>query len=473
MANIIYNGLSNPTNLVTFNNIPNILKITDTTGGTNAQIVITVTPSITSITPTSDGEYYINILGDTITNVIDSNNATNKAFYIGSAISTAAYIARALRNCPNIAANFSVNHQNQRIYLQALDYGAKLDNLNWDTNIINNNAPVVTEVHTEGSASSTLERALLDVNLYMGNKYITTLEKTFYNGECAFNLTPFLSTYAEWGKTNEYHLNITSLKGGTYNVIGSVSPNYITVGYMVNQGEKYLQLGDFQFAQNLTRNRKQMPLYVYLPQIDLSYYRMTTSRVRLGIQYLDSAFNVISTGYTEFSSDGDYLRDCMIELDEEALKNAFYVDIIYDDVNTIRYNVIKPLKAAEYTQRVYWRNSYGGVSFFDFTGSRSETRDIEVETYEKNLFDYYETDVNTLKQIYSNEVEYEVTLKSHLIENDGKYLFNDLMQSSKVWTEVNGQTYEIIIKSVSAEEVQNDVYEFTVKYNYSMDNTSI
>ena len=150
-------------------------------------------------------------------------------------------------------------------------------------------------------------------------------------------------------------------------------------------------------------------------------------------------------------------------------QQAFYIDLTLGTTK-IRYNVIKPLKATEYSQRILWRNSYGGISFFDFTGQRSEVRELELMTYQKNIFDYYTDPMNSLEKPYDNEVKYTVTLKSHLLEHDGKYIFNDLIQSAQVWTEINGENYEIIIDSVSVDETdRNDIYEATVKYHYSQE----
>ena len=61
-------------------------------------------------------------------------------------------------------------------------------------------------------------------------------------------------------------------------------------------------------------------------------------------------------------------------------------------------------------------------------------------------------------------------MKSHLFEEDGKYVFNDLIQSPEVWTVINGQEYAIILDSVSVEETdRNNIYEATVKYHYSQE----
>lgn len=465
MANITFNGLTNPTNLITFSDIPNILKVTDTNTGTYATITITVGNG--TVSPTSDGEYYINMFGSTIANAL-SPQTLNKSFYIApTAQSTAAYIARALRNCPNIVANFSINHVGTTIVLKAYDFGAKLSALNFNTNL-----SIVTETHTDGTSSSSLDRALIDVNMYVNGDYVTSLEKNFYDGEVTFNLSPFLTTISEVGKTVPYSMTITSLKDGVYGEVGAVSTNNASVGYMVNQGQKYLIPHDITFAQNVMRNGKQMTLYVYEPTINLSCYMTVNTRL-LTIKYLDSAYNEISAQKERIVKRDSLLKDIEIELDADHFNQAFYIDVFYNEENYFRYTVIKPIKAAEDVQRVYWRNSYGGVSFFDFTGQRSETRDVEIETYEKSIFDYYESTENVQKKIYNNEVEYEVTLKSHLMEESAKYLFNDILQSTKVWTVVNGQTYDIILKSVSVDEVQNGVWEATLKYNYSQNPTLV
>lgn len=123
----------------------------------------------------------------------------------------------------------------------------------------------------------------------------------------------------------------------------------------------------------------------------------------------------------------------------------------------------------EHCQRIYFRNSYGGISFFDFTGAKSETRDFELQTYNKNNFDYYTSDVNEREMLYDNDTKYTYTIKSHLIEGDARWIFNDMAQSPYLWTEINGQTYAIILDSISVDEVStgNNIYEATIKYHLS------
>ena len=326
----------------------------------------------------------------------------------------------------------------------------------------------------------------IDVDVYTYGDYVTTLEKNFYNDEVSFNMSPVITTFAEAGGLTPYTFRISSIVDGNYQLLGNVDTNYATVGYMCNQGKKYLELAyeDVVLAQNVSRggdNRgytNNTILYTYAPNIRVSYYKNMASRPYVVVRYKDSAFNLISnTSSTTWPrTNNDYwLQDLTIDLDTEYFNQAFYIEVEINGDIELCYKVIKPIKATEYYQRVFWRNSYGGVSFFDFTGQKTEARDVTTETYEKNIFGYY-TDklenkpLNELEKAYNNEVKYTVTLKSHLMENDGKYIFNDLIQSSNVWTYVNGEYYTIIVDSLSVDETDNNnVFEATLKYHYSLE----
>ena len=74
--NMTYNGVSNPRNMLTFSDVHNILKVKDDVVGTLTSISITISPTSTS----SDGQYYITLLGETVTSVVNPSNASNKRF---------------------------------------------------------------------------------------------------------------------------------------------------------------------------------------------------------------------------------------------------------------------------------------------------------------------------------------------------------------------------------------------------------
>lgn len=488
--NIILNNLEQPDNLICFTDIPNILKITDTSGGTKAVFEITLTGNLKAQT-TQDGQWYISFLGDTISNVLNASNAVNKNFYVSSSLrSTTASIVNAFRNCSTIGANFNVELIDNGDYTYSAKFTAKAVGPIWsdmtsyfDTNIV---SQYITTSGTDGSANSPLYGSLITVDLYTldtsGNsEYITTLEKNYYASEAAFNISPVLTTLAEYGDAIPYKLKISSMKDGTYALLGSVDTNYISIGYMANQGANYLFNDSLNVAQNYSRGHERdlannTLLYLYEPKIDFSFYPGSASTMSIGVNFLDSAYNTLSSYTQSWQSDDSKLVDMSIDLAEmlgdenaEIYDKTFYVDLILGD-NTIRYNVIKPIKATEYSQRILWRNSYGGISFFDFTGQKTESRDLTTMTYEKNIFDYYDESKHELEKVYDNDVKYTVTLKSHLFKEDGKYIFNDLLQSANVWTNINCIDYAIIIDSISVDETDNNgIYEATVKYHYSQE----
>lgn len=477
---ITLNNLELPSNLITFTDVPNILKVEDDGGGSYATMTFTLSGDLQSVT-SSDGQYWLTFMGDTVSNVINPQNAVNKNFYISSSnISTAASLTRALRACPTVAANFNVVHNEETVTLKAKAPGVVWSRIQ---NYLQHNFPSANfnAVGEDGSSYSDLANAKIDVDVYSmdagGTRYITTLEKNYYGDEAAFNLSPVLTTFAEYGRARPYTLKVSSIIDGNYTLLGNVDENYISIGYMCNQGNKYLINDYMNVAQNVSRGEAKDSynntiLYTYAPSIPISFYAGNNGGMTINIDYLGSDYQVLSSATTTWrNSDSERkLWDLDIQLESYAFNRAFYVDINLGQSFTMRYNVIKPIKATEYFQRILWRNSYGGISFFDFTGQKTETRDVEISTYEKNIFDYYTDEKNELEKIYNNEVKYTVTLKSHLFENDGKYIFNDLLQSSSVWTKINGQDYAIIIDSVSVDETDNNnIYEATVKYHYSQE----
>lgn len=473
--NITYNNeTSGITNLITFNDIPNILKITDTTAGSRATVTLTFNGTLGTAPLPEEGYWYLTINGETIASVQDYANAINKNFYPSrtNAQSTAASVAKALRNCPTIAANFTVQLANNIVYVRARDIGQK------DWNIATNIAVTYLNKSTaSGSASSPLYGSMVSVGIYKGDVYVTTLEKNYYNGEVAFNLSPVLTTIAKVGETVPYQMQLSYVgKNGDYTLIGTTNVNYIAQGYMCNLGQKFLRLTSNPiFAMNYKRGNPKTTsnnttLYVYGNSIPISLYTSGTS-VSLTITYRNSATEAITSTTQSFSFGGmSVLHDIEIPLVPDTLRISSYVDVTINATNeTLRFAVIKPMKATEYYQRVLWRNSYGGISFFDFTGARVETRNLETKTYQKNIYDYYTSEFTEMDKIYDSDVNYEIQLKTHVIDADGRYPLNDLMQTPMAWTVINSQKYAVIIESVAIDEIdRNDIFEGTIKYRYSM-----
>ena len=474
--NITYNGVEEPSNMVTFTEIPNILKVEEIQNGTKAKFIFWIGNGLRQ-TVTADTQYYITLFGETITNVMSPNDAKNKRFYISdSNLGTAMSMARAFRNCAGLNADYNiyVRQNDGGVVLEAKTIGSKITTSNYlQRNISGQYMGVSVQ---DGSSYSQLFDSKIQLDVYNAStndleKYVTSLEKNWHGNECAFDMSPVLSTIAEYGKTEPYTLVLNVFKdNGDWQILGSVS-GFISIGYHANQSEKYKYARGVQMLLNKGRGTNGvMKLYTYANYIPYSVLcGGDTGSWNIALSVKDSAFNEIyASTATGQRSSSNYIIDGGLTIPQTAFTSGYYVDITLG-TDTTRFNIIKPLKATEYYQRILWRNEYGGISFFDFTGARSESDSVDIETYEKNLFDYYETNEFEKKIIYSNDYKKTVTLTSHLMEEDGKWIFNSLMRSKKVWTTVNGKKYYIIPKSIEVTEDQtyNNIYTAKLTYEYS------
>lgn len=472
--NITYNNLSSPSNILTFTEIPNILKISENVTGNKCTIQFSMNNGLRQ-TVSADSQYYITLFGETITNVMSPENAKNKRFYISDdRVSTAMSIARAFRNCGSLNADFDIFGVNGVVEIIAKKIGSKITTANYlQRNIPANYMSVSVQ---DGDAFSVLFNSKIDIDVYDSasantSNYVTTLEKNWYGDECAFDVSPVLSTFSEYGQTKPYTFVINIFReDGEWQNQGAISGN-TTVGYHANQSDKYKYAQGVQMLLNKNRGSSgTMTLYTYNNVIPYSVLcGLDTAGWSVTVSVKDSAFNELySNTTTGQRTTSNMIIDTNVAIPQTAITNGYYVDLTVG-TETTRFNIIKPLKATEYYQRILWRNEYGGISFFDFTGARSESDSVDIETYEKNIFDYHNNDEFERKRIYLNDYKKTVTLTSHLMEEDGKWIFNSLMRSKKVWTTVNGKTYYIIPKSIDVAEDQtyNNIYTAKLQYEYS------
>ena len=484
MADIYYNDFSaseiNSRNIVTFTEVPNILSIQTDNTGTKARVNLFFEGNLqTSVT--GDGQYYISFLGETITNVMDSSKATNKRFWIsGDEDCTAMSVGRALRNCSGIAADWNIVVHGPDIYMIAKTIGSKWGNFG-NTFIHNIPSSNLSVMQTGGTSSSVYFNSKIDVDVYSGSSYgndsyynyVTTLEKNFYGDECAFDMSPVLATMSEYGEIKPYSFVINLIReDGEWQSEGSIS-GYTSIGYHCNDSAKFYDINGCQVLINDGYNGENVTLYTYEDYIPFSVLVPATSITYNYTATLKNSANetIWSQQTVGFNYNGKSLVDGNFQIPLDYNDQTYFVELAFDNQTsqTVRFNVIKPLKATEYCQRVFWRNEYGGISFFDFTGQRSESDSVDVETYEKNVFDYHKTQAFEKKKIYKNDYTKEVTLTSHLMDKKGKYIFNSLMKSKRVWTIVGGNRYYIIPKSIEVAEdgTYNDVYTAKLKYEYS------
>ena len=472
--NITYNNLSSPSNILTFTEVPNILKISENVTGTKCTIQFSMSNGLRQ-TVTGDSQYYITLFGETISNVMAPESANNKRFYISDdAESTAMSIARAFRNCGSLNADFYIFGNGSTVEIIAKTIGKKITTANYlQRNIPGDKMGVSVQ---DGSSTSILFNSKIQVDVYNSNaanvnNFITTLEKNWYGDECAFDMSPVLSTFSEYGQTQPYTFVLNVFRdNGEWQNQGTVSGN-TTIGYHANQSDKYKYAQGVQMLLNKNRGTNgTMILYTYNNVIPYSVLcGSDTSGWNVKVSVKDSAFNeVYANTSTSSRTTSNMIVDTNATIPQTAIKNGYYVDITVG-TQTTRFNIIKPLKATEYYQRILWRNEYGGISFFDFTGSRSESDSVDIETYEKNIFDYHDNSEFERKMIYKNDYKKSVSLTSHLLEEDGKWIFNSLMRSKKVWTTINGKIYYIIPKSIDVQEDQtyNNIYTVKLTYEYS------
>lgn len=474
---ITLNGLSNPSNLLCFDGVPNIIKVTDTDSGRYGSIGLSFKSGLTA---TGDSQYSITILDNTITNVLNPAEAVGQNFFISDDRKSTAYsVARALRACPNVTANYRVMYNNTfaEVTLSARQKGSIFYQyaISAQTNIP---STYLTLTARDGTSTSTLANANVSVELVVGGYTTTIMNKNVQqngnNVEVAFDISSALSSRAEYGKLSTFLYDIYSLdNSGTATRIyyGNVY-NYFVHGYKTKDSYNYLTLSstpqialaaDRGISRNVFNNTI---LYVYDNTIPLTVY-ISSGSVGYSITYYDSAFNVLGTG-SGSTSVSNRMADFTINLNNTYFTpNCFYVDVTIGN-DTVRYNVIKPLKMTEENTRLYWRNEYGGVQFFDFTGQKSQTDEREEDIYHigNAIFGYYSTDEKRYEGVYNINVNERINVSSHLIEKSGIWQFDSLIRAKNVWTVIDGVKYGVVVDSVSVEETeQNDVYRANVTFH--------
>lgn len=496
--------MTDPKNTVSFTKIPNILKIKENNNGTPASATIT----ISDLSKVTDGtEYTLIINGIKLISTQSLVNAAGNKFYLtnnnSEKIIVAYKLVETLRGLNTLPLNYNITLATASdgtlspvITIMAKNNGSQL-NLTIEGTLISSN--IATKSITNGTSSSNLLKGVINKVLvevyevknpntsdkigntnYVMGEYLTTLTKEAFGEEVSFDLSPLLSAITDYGTLSEINLYVYIMNDNVMTLAGIMKDIYFTTGYMVNQGVNYLPVPSTQLAQNVARGSTKSQLnntilYVYQPSVQFTLYvpfpSNTAQAANFQVNYINSANVAIKSTTTSI-----YLTNSMtspvISLDQTLLNQSFYIDVVIPGVGTLRYNVIKPLKATDEIQRVYWTNSYGGVSFFDFTGTRTETRKTKVDYYQQNLFDYYDKDTAQLNKVYNKDVTITVSLSTHSIEKDGTWVFFDLQNSSNAWTYVNGKKYFITITDLKITESQvNDIYTATVEYEYSMGDT--
>jgi hypothetical protein len=468
--NLILNGLTNPSNIITFNNVPTILKVDSSGSGDKARLEITVS------TGGNIGEKcYITVNGYTITSTNILGNDVSSVYLVPLQLSStytkasSLSIIRAFQNT-GLINNYNIyaDKNSSKVIIEAKEVGNQYNFTETDTNAtyISFSTPI------QGSSSDLLNGSKVTLDVYAEGEHLISVDKNYYKNGINFDLSPILATVTENGNVTTYDITAYYTKNGQTNKIGNLSNNYAANGYSVNQGKFYIpKFNGTYIAQNMSRGTDKGTYnnttlyYINNEDITLSFYCADLSSKNLTISYLDSALNTISTSNVSFTPD-----KMLYTYTFTPKEGAYYIDVVTQNQGTVRYTNVKPLKYGNTNdyQVLYYYNSYGGVSFFPFTGKREEERETEKTLYKKQNFNIYTDNIKGMNKVYSMNNEYSVTLTTHYMEQDGVYSLYDLMNSYEVWTEVNGEKYEVIIDELQVSESDiSGVWQGSVTYKYS------
>ena len=508
---ITFNNLTNSRNIICLSGVPNILTFTgSSTTNQYAEYEFNYTTIINIEINTT---YNINFGEYNITSTFDSKNVGGTTFWLPQFNSyenqmySCYTIVRAFRNVPFIAANYNVYLDEDGngglspvVHIKAKKYGSNF-NVNVSTDLpasIYSWSRVTNGSTDDAMLQGSTNKILCDVykyktpapfgdNTLSEREYITSLEKNYYGQPVNFNVTPILNTLLSndnYEDMQQFDIDIYGFSDKRLVFSDNTTAMYVTNGYLCNFSQPFINTisGNF-FAANVSRgdDRAQFNktyLYLYYPTLVFSIYTSTYGFVRGYVNYIDSAGNTIASIEHEVTrTEGETLKTYTIALNAEKFSKSSYIDFYLPAVGTIRYNVIKPINAANETEvrRVYWYNEYNGVSFFDFTGDRSETRKENIEYYEKQDFDFYNsTNSREKTKVYDKKIDIEVKHSSHFIDKNGVYLFYSLQNSKRAWVELSGIRYYINVTNLEVSESNNTAHIYTARitYEYSMPDLS-
>ena len=394
----------------------------------------------------------IEVNGEQITSVATQQDAGVRQFAISSVgLTTANSICTALRSISSLLSNYD-------IYFGSRSNGGRVTLIARQTvgyQLTGSSTYQYIEITSIDSEDAGIARKA-SVNVAADSNYLTTLEKVICSPTTNFDVSPVIASVAEYDRIGQITLTpwtsddiLTVTTGRSFNC--SVLKGYHTEG-------QPLFLTGSTVLQNV-----QGTLYIAANgRLEFGYLNTTSSEVACTVTTRDSAFNQIDSDNFDFEGEG--IVDCSFDISGIMTDDTFYVDVDVDGT-LIRYNVIRPSRLSEGTTRVSFRNSMGGVSFFDFTGKASKKNAISHELYrdEGSSYGYYDGGMryDRLTRLEQNDIEH--TLRSHIVKEDALHLFEDMARSGRVW--IGNEL--IIVKDIAYNEQGNSTYIVQMTYNKS------
>lgn len=476
MAKLTLNNKENIKNLICFNHCPNIIGV-ESSATTEARE--SVTYDVGSLSAVS-GDVISRIIvnGYAITSTDDMTKVSGRRFSRNGGTYCCLSIVNALKNIPQLVMNYDIKfHQGNTFSITAKNAGSRYS-LDIEFENLNGYSLTTSTIGTSNDVlyGSNYSRVYCDI-YYIDNTYLTTLQKEYYKNGVSFNVSPALQSISNNDDIVKWSAKLYAMVDNDVKDLGEISDNYIINGYLVNQGGTYIDMngvtGGTIPALNVDRGIERTQynnsiIYIYDNIFPISLYKNGKTSESVEISYLESDEVVVTSSTQTITLTTDKEIDTYnIELDEDLMRDSYYIDLEFS-FGYIRLNVINPPYSNVECNRVYWYNSYGGVSYFDFLGDKVDERKSEVTTYNKSLLDFYKNDKQEQAVVYYRDNDMTVSLTSHLIEKDGLYQLYDLQNSYKSWITINGVPYYIIIDSLTISEPSTDVYTATIKYKYSL-----
>ena len=456
--NVTFNGLSSPGNIITFSDVPNIIKFSEPSY-TGSPATLTLTFGTASLSGQSGKAITIN--GETITSVASQGEATGRRFYISPDNNATAYSAlKALRNCPTLSGGYSIyigNYGSPSITVMAKADGSRY-NIDCSSDFTAREMEVVNNAGsmTDDGASK------YAVDVFSGGKFITTLEKTAVSGPQHFDVGPVLATLSDFGSLTPYTMRCVSISDLGAAVVGTVS-GYTTVGYEVSGGSRYIVASQPRFALR-TSPARWLAVGGSTPYLDFSEFDLQGADVTYSLSYFDHAGQRITGESVNVGSVQSGLRNVHLAVNRGFALSA--ASITVDCMaGTVRYNVIRPSDMSDNIRRVSWRNEYGGVDFFDFTGAESASVDSDQSVYYPSRYNIYETGYDKDGLTYRRGARTVHTVATHLVGKESLPLFDSLNRSKLVWTDHSVIFVESV--TVNRQNDVDDVYTVTINYRYS------
>lgn len=448
--NITFNH-QNQNGIYIFDGQPNIVNFEDGTyTGTPSRLTITCPDGLTA----GEEGVIIEVNGEQITSVPVQSDAGPREFAISDVgMTTANNICRALRNVSSLLVNFSV-------YFGADRYGQGMVTVLARQLTAEVSGSCTNEYITVVSVPSGVQSSarVASVNVSKDSAYVATLEKTICSQNTNFDVSPIISSLTEYGSltpvtfttwTSDAEGNVST--GRTYNM--TAIKGYHTEG-------QPLYLTGSTMLQNV-----QGTLYIGAGQpLVFSWLNTVSGDLDFVVKMLGSDYRTIgSTGATIERAENEIV-DVSIDLSSMS-DEVWYLDLLLPDGKSVKYNVIRPSRLSEGNVRMQWRNGMGGISFFDFTGARTEKNNLEYDTYrdEGSSYDYYDTGMryDRIKRNASNDIEF--TLQTHLVKEDSLGIFRDLARSERVWI---GDDM-VLVSNIEYNEQSNGIYIVRVTYKKS------